>query len=341
MYKSVVIGSGIRGDQYLQSYKYSKTAEVVGCSDISEEKAEKLAKDYGLNAYTDPEIMLEREKPDMVHICTHADSHYELLRLVDEYQIKCCTCEKPLAVSSPDYQKLVELEKKTRTKIAVSHQFRWYKYIQLIREAIRSGKLGNIRFIDMSAGMNIVAQGTHLINYGMFLNDDHRVKSVFASSSGLEELDDFHPAPDLTAGSLVFENDVRALLNCGYTSPRVGDFSEIWKHVRLSAYCDNGRVNWEEFGITEIAIPGASERFEPLSMDEWISENLRAQNRFHQAVFDWYEKDEPCGTSLEQSLHEFKVILALYGSSLYRKPIDMHSYEPTNAVFEKLKTALR
>jgi len=67
-----------------------------------------------------------------------------------------------------------------------------------------------------------------------------------------------------------------------------------------------------------------------------------AQAEFHKTMFAWLEDDTRVpGTNLKQSLHEWKVVLALYASALYRKPIDIASFDPPLDLFDQLISVLK
>jgi hypothetical protein len=46
------------------------------------------------------------------------------------------------------------------------------------------------------------------------------------------------------------------------------------------------------------------------------------------------------GTALAASLHEWKVVLALYTSALERRPVDLPTFEPQEDLFHALEKAL-
>ena len=151
----------------------------------------------------------------------------------------------------------------------------------------------------------------------------------------------YHPGPDTTAGYMTFENGVRALWNNGPTAPMVGDPETDWQHVRLAGYAEKGRVLWEEFGKWEIVTDGSIETGDFGSSETWHEQNLDAQAAFHQAMFTWVEDDsKPVGTNFRQSLHEWKTVLALYYSSLIRKPVDIQEFDPPEDLFDRLRDAL-
>ena len=342
-YRVAVIGSGGRSGPHIDAYEHIDNAEVVACSDINKETAEKRAAKFGLKPYTDSARMIKTEKPDLVHITTPPTARVDLLTLVSDLGVPGATCEKPLCTGVTDWRTLCRLAAKTKTRIGVCHQFRWHQDFVKCREAVASGKLGNVLFLDISAGMNISGQGTHILNYGMALNGDSPVVRVFGNAHGDSEMDSFHPAPNTTVGYLTFENGVRGLWNNGTTAPcTYGDPEASWQHVRAGAYCEKGRVEWEEFANWEIVSPDGVQcgRFD--DGEDWMTKNIRAQATFHNAMFDWIEDDtKVAGTNFKQSLHEWKVVLALYASTVQRRPIELADFDPPDDLFDQLAAVVK
>jgi predicted dehydrogenase len=340
-FKAGVIGCGARGKAHIEAYRLIPQAKVAACCDVIEEKADALARRFGLKAYQDAEAMLREQKLDLLHITTPPDVRLDLLSLASEHGIPACTVEKPLAKGVEDWKALCKLEANSGTKIAVCHQFRWYPDFLKCREAVRSGTLGKVLFLDLSAGMNIAGQGTHILNYSFALNEESPVVAVFGAAAGDEGMKGYHPGPDTTAGYLAYANGVRALWNNGETAPKVGDPDTDWQHVRLAAYAEKGRVLWEEFGKWEIVSPDGREGAAFAGADAWAENNLRAQAGFHQAMLEWMDNDALVpGTHFAQSLHEWKVVLALYASALERRPITLSEFDPPTDLLGRLKTAL-
>lgn len=340
-HKAAVIGCGSRSSMHIQAYQFIDRGQVVACCDIDREKADERAEEFGITAYYDAGEMIAREQPDLIHITTPPTARVNLLTLASEGKVPACTVEKPLATSVEDWRQLLQLERTSDTRIAVCHQFRWHRDFVKCQDALKSGDLGNVLFLDISAGMNVSGQGTHVLNYGFSLNGESPVTDVFATASGAEGMTGYHPAPDNTAGYLRYENDVRGLWNNGATAPRCGDPTTEYQHVRLAAYAERGRVLWEEFGKWEIVGPEGTESGSFGGADAWMENNLRAQAVFHNAMFDWIENDSAIpGTHLKQSLHEWEVILALYLSSLERRPVSLEGFDPPVDLFDRLKSAL-
>ena len=340
-YRVAVIGCGGRSSMHIDAYQFIERGEVVACCDVVKEKADERAAEFGIKAYYDASDMIEKEKPDLIHITTPPTARVNLLSLAAECGVPACTVEKPLATGVEDWHQLQEIEKAGKTKIAVCHQFRWHSDFIKCQEALKSGKLGKVLFLDISAGMNVSGQGTHVLNYGFSLNDESPILEVFGAAFGAEGMSGYHPGPDTTAGYLSYENGVRGFWNNGVTAPRCGDPETDYQHVRLAAYAEKGRVLWQEFGIWEIASEEGIQTGTFGGRDTWVENNLKAQATFHNAMFDWIaDSSKIPGTNFKQSLHEWEVILALYASALERRPISLATFDPPGDLFDRLKKAL-
>jgi predicted dehydrogenase len=215
---------------------------------------------------------------------------------------------------------------------------RWQPYLVKCQQAIQSGRLGEVKFLDISAGMNIAGQGTHTLNYGMSLVGEVPVARVYASASGWDAADPGHPGPAASEAYLTFANGLRGLWTSGYVSPRCGDPATTWQHVRAAAYADRGRVLYEEFGRWEIIGEEEEERGSYGGMTEWARNNSLAQAGFHQAMFDWLEDEHKTpGTSFKQSLHEWEVVLAMYQSAVEHRPVELAGFEPADDLVERYR----
>ncbi len=339
-YRSVIIGCGGRAAMHALAYKYVDRGQVVACCDLVTERREKFAQQFGVKPYADAEKMIRQEKPDLVHIVTPPTVRVEVMRLVNDLEVPVCLVEKPIAYQVRDWKALCALEAESQTRFGVSAQFRYHPTMLRCREALRSGKLGRILFLDGSAGSTICDQGVHNIDWGMSLNEDAAPVRVFGTVSGNKEMAGRHPSPDTTTAQLLFANGVRMLWNLGYTAPRVLDDPAVWKHGRIAAYAERGRTLYEEFARWEIVSPDGSEQGRVADMQEWTEGNHHAQANLTNAMFDWLEdENKPVETCLKRSLTQWNAILGLYASAVYRRPIDL-PFDPPDDLWEKLGETL-
>jgi predicted dehydrogenase len=263
------------------------------------------------------------------------------MALIDQLGVPACLVEKPIAYAARDWKALVALEAKSKTKFGVDAQFRYHPDLSHCRAAIQSGKLGKIRFIDSSAGGTICDQGVHVLDWAMSLNGDVPVVRVFGTASGGEAMTHpRHPSPNTTVAQLVFANGVSAMWNLGDSAPRVLDDPAYYKHCRVAAYTERGHTLYEEFGQWEIVAPGGSEQGKVTDMDAWAEGNHKAQANLTNAMFAWLADDaRPVPTHLKRALEQWNVVLGLYASTIWRKPVAI-PFDPPDDLWEQLAHVL-
>src|SRR6266568_2135078 len=72
-----IIGCGVIGSLHAEAITSIASAQLVAVADIIAGNAQKLADKYGIRAYTDVQEMLDREKLEVVNICTPSGDHRE------------------------------------------------------------------------------------------------------------------------------------------------------------------------------------------------------------------------------------------------------------------------
>ena len=140
-----LIGCGRISPNHIAAAK-ANHLDFVGICDISQEQIDdKVAKfDLGgVNQYTDYKELLRTENPDLVAIATESGKHASVaLGCIDA---GCnIIIEKPIALSLEDADAIIRAAKEKRVKVCVSHQNRFNKSIQKIREAIEKDRFGKL-----------------------------------------------------------------------------------------------------------------------------------------------------------------------------------------------------
>jgi len=258
VYRSATVGCGGRSTQHTRSYKLISRAELVACCDLDTERRQNYAKEFGVRPYADVAEMIKKEEPDLVHMVTPPNIRVELMQMISDNGVPACIVEKPICCEVSDWKKLCELEDKTKTKFAVNHQIRWQPNFVRCQEALNSGKLGKLLFLDFSAGMNISGQGTHILDYAMSLNEDSPVVRVFGAASGDREMKTVHPAPDTTVAQILFANGVYGMWSNGDTAPRTIDDTANYKHVRIAPYAEGAVHCTRSLAGGKLCCPNAS-----------------------------------------------------------------------------------
>ncbi|WP_218186711.1 Gfo/Idh/MocA family protein [Pseudomonas sp. Pf153] len=112
--------------------------------DIDEELARDAAKQYGFAEYTtDWRDVINRPDVDIVDICTPNDTHAEIA-IAAALAGKHVMCEKPMAMTVADAEKMQEAAQKTGVVTMVSYNYRHTPAIQMAKKLIDEGRIGKI-----------------------------------------------------------------------------------------------------------------------------------------------------------------------------------------------------
>lgn len=144
--KYCLIGCGRISVNHVQA-ALNNNLEIMGICDIIPEKM-KEKKDLfpdikDIKEYTDYKEMLEKEKPELVAICTESGEHAHIA--IDALNAGCnVIIEKPIALNLKDAKAIIELADKKGLKVCANHQNRFNKSIQKIRKAVEDGRFGKM-----------------------------------------------------------------------------------------------------------------------------------------------------------------------------------------------------
>lgn len=119
-------------------------AELTAVADIAPARADKAADENSCKAYYDYTEMLEREQPDVVHICTPHYLHVDMAVEALERGINV-VLEKPCATSVDGLKKLIGSETKSNGKVAVCFQNRYNSSVVFAKKLIESEKFGKVK----------------------------------------------------------------------------------------------------------------------------------------------------------------------------------------------------
>lgn len=172
--KKVKIGiigcGGIASNKHMPSLiKLNDMCEIIAFCDIIEEKAIQAAKEFGSadsKVYTDYRELLANEEVEVVHVCTPNVSHSQIT--VDAFAAKKhVLCEKPMAHTTEDAQKMIEAWKKSGKKFTIGYQNRFRPEVQMLKKCIDNGDLGEIYY-----GKAHAVRRRAVPNWGVFMNKE-------------------------------------------------------------------------------------------------------------------------------------------------------------------------
>ena len=236
--RAAVIGGGL-GGAHGYAYARAQECELVAACDIDPvalgrffERAEIARGDIA--EYTDYREMLAQENLDVISVATPDHLHTDPVCDASEAGVRGILCEKPLATTVEDADRMVEVTERNGTKVSVDHTRSFIPSYQAVRQAIRAGEIGGLtRIIAHMGGKRsmLFRNGTHIVELVCFFADAAPKWVIAAHERGFEDYGPVYDGkggkdPQFDPGSTLiieFANGVRGILNSAKLTPQ---FSE-------------------------------------------------------------------------------------------------------------------
>ena len=174
-----------------------------------------------VNTYTDYREMLAREDLDILTVATSDNRHTDIVVDGANAGVKGILCEKPLATSLEDADRMIEACGERGIPLHVDHNRRWSPLIHKVRDELRAGAIGTLGSVIVSHGgprAMLFRSGTHMIDAVCFLVESEPTQVFGVLEKGFEDWDRYRgdggrlPENDPSAsGMIVFRNGVRVL----------------------------------------------------------------------------------------------------------------------------------
>ena len=142
MLKAAIVGCGKIADSHASQMQRIKGCEIVGVCDKEPLMARQLYERFPVKRYfSDVTELLTEAKPDVVHITTPPESHYDLAKLCLEWGAHVYV-EKPFTLYEEDARRLIALANASGLKVTVGHDDQFTHVARRMRTLVQSGFLG-------------------------------------------------------------------------------------------------------------------------------------------------------------------------------------------------------
>jgi predicted dehydrogenase len=142
MLKVAIVGCGKIADFHASQIQRIEGCEIVGVCDREPLMAKQLYERFPVKRYfTDLTELVDRARPDIVHITTPADSHFDIARFCLEQGCHVYV-EKPFTLYAEQAERLVDLADRKRVKLTVGHNDQFSHVARRMRALVQSGYLG-------------------------------------------------------------------------------------------------------------------------------------------------------------------------------------------------------
>ncbi len=217
-----VIGLGYWGPNLVRNFLTQPEVEkVIGC-DLQESRLEMIKKRFPSAETTNDYKAMLKTDIDAVVIATPVDTHYKFAKESLEAG-KHIWVEKPFTATSDQAKELIDIAESKNLKIFVDHTFIYTGAVRKIKDLIRAGELGEIKYFDsvrINLGLfqhdvNVIWDlAPHDLSIMQYLLENEKVVGVAANG-----IANYYDLENVAHLSVYFENNCFAHFHVNWTSP--------------------------------------------------------------------------------------------------------------------------
>jgi len=148
-----IIGLGaISQRSHIPNFQEVNGAEIIAVCDPIEEKSKLVAEKWGIkHCFTDYKDLLSLDEVDAVSVCTPNRFHASIT--VDACNAgKHVLCEKPIATTLEDAQRMIDAAKKNNVKLEIAQFKKFMPVYEVGKEILEEGLIGNILTVRTKLG---------------------------------------------------------------------------------------------------------------------------------------------------------------------------------------------
>lgn len=321
-------------------YAATQDLTLVAVADVDEDALATFGEAWDVppdRRYVGHEAMLANEDLDVVSVCTpsylHAEHTIDAARSSAEPDV--VWCEKPIASSVAEAERMVAVCDETGIELLVNHSFRFTDKLQQLRSLVRDKSvIGDVVSVSAQYRMELMRNATHVLDTLVYLLSARAVRVsgyVTGENEAVNALDADRPVDDAAgAGYVVLDDGTFVSVDC--TIPR--DVSSMTFHFIGTAgklYLNNDDGEWRYWTLgdgehVERDLPGISGAW------TWEDDYKRAFSnaaRHVKALLDGDAENESPGIEAVRSL---EIIVSFYLSHYMGATVEVPLDKPLRDV---------
>ncbi len=138
-----IIGAGGIARSHIRAIEENDNIQLAAVMDVDGTRAEAVAAEYEVRAYTNMEALLEDPEVEAVHVCTPHKFHTEAVVKAAEAG-KHVIVEKPMALTLAECDQMVDACEQAGKILMVGQVMRYYPVNRLIKRMIADGEIGEV-----------------------------------------------------------------------------------------------------------------------------------------------------------------------------------------------------
>lgn len=229
---------------HAHAYKEQAGFKILGFVDTDSEKAKKAVSLWGGSIFHCLEDAFNKSSVDVVSVTVPDQHHYEVLKEISKFPVKCVFAEKPLTKKLEEAEDIVRIYKEKNIGLVVNYGRRFVPEFERIRDDIHRGIYGGYVSGAGYYGKGINHNGSHLIDLLRYFIGEIQDNQIIDYSF------DFYDDDPSVSGILNLDNDKKFYLqhiDCNLFSIFELDMFFEKKRIKMQ---DLGFVI-EEYDVTE------------------------------------------------------------------------------------------
>jgi predicted dehydrogenase len=224
------IGVGGIADVHLKNLSENEQVGITALCDISQETVNKKAKQYGINAYTDVDEMLHKEKLDALFLCVPPFAHGDMEEKAAARGIHLFV-EKPIGLDMAVVNHKAQVIRKAGVLTSTGYCLRYLDTVAKAKSYLENKEIAMVRAYYLTSfvptpwwreleksGGQFVEQTTHTVDLVRYLAGD--IKQVYADMD-LRVMKDIPRIniPDVGSVNFVFESGALGHIDTSFIQP--------------------------------------------------------------------------------------------------------------------------
>ena len=154
---AVLIGCGAIAREHLGALEDLDNVEVLAVCDLSAAKAEATSERFKIAAwFTDHKVMLDKHRPDLVHITTPPSSHFAIAQDCLTRKLNVL-CEKPITVNYEQFKSLRRLAEQNNCILIENQNLRFHSSVRRLQDLLKAGSFGEIIDVQVYFSLNLAS----------------------------------------------------------------------------------------------------------------------------------------------------------------------------------------
>jgi len=319
----------------------AENSKLIAVMDTDKKVAEEVAKEYNVKAYFREKDLIRDKNVDAVYIATPVYLHYKQTIIALEAG-KNVLCEKPMALTVKDCEKMIKTAEKYKKKLAIGYFMRFHAYHQSFKEMVKNGDLGKIVLArgqlscwypriegawrqspKLGGGGSLIDMGNHCLDTLEYILDS-RVKELSCFTGSLVQ---DYPVEDSALLSVKFANGALGVVDTFFSIPDNSSRNRLEIYGSRGSILAEGTIGQMPTGKATAYLEketrgyAAEQKREESTAEEITPGLVNGYQREIEVFAEAIEKDSKPPISGEDGLWSQKVVLAAYKSAKTGKRI--------------------